>query len=133
MYNDCMYIHDDFCFTTYWVNFITMICEVWLIANWRIFVFFFWQPSKKRPDETSLLAANRSTNFVRKRHDELSWLDFWSWVLERSIEREKKSSADIKILLDFAIFSILSYQCDIIRYNHIISHISLYLFSKFSL
>ena len=39
---------------------------------------------------------------------------FWSWVLERSIEREKKSSADIKILLDFAIFSILSYQCDII-------------------
>ena len=24
MYNDYMNIHDDFCFTTYWVNFITM-------------------------------------------------------------------------------------------------------------
>ena len=46
---------------------------------------------------------------------------FWSWVLERSLERKKSGSPDIKILLDFAIFSILSkkliilsYQCDII-------------------
>ena len=34
---------------------------------------------------------------------------------------KKRGSSDIKNLLDFAIFSILSYQCDIIRYNHIIS------------
>ena len=59
--------------------------------------------------------------------------NFWSWVLERSLERKKRGSADIKNLLDFAIFSNLSYQCDIIRYNHIISQSSLYNFSKFSL
>ena len=55
-------------------------------------------------------------------------------VSPRTILRTwKKVSPDIKILLDFAIFSILSYQCDIIRYNHIISQNSLYNFSKFSL
>ena len=38
----------------------------------------------------------------------------------RSLERGKNSSAVLKILLDFAIFSIVSYQCD-----------SMYTFSKY--
>ena len=33
---------------------------------------------------------------------------FWSWVLERSLERKKKKgSPELENLLDFAIFSIL--------------------------
>ena len=39
---------------------------------------------------------------------------FWSWVLERSLERKSWQSALSKNLVDFAIFLILSYQCDMI-------------------
>ena len=39
---------------------------------------------------------------------------FWSWVFERSLERKKLFSADRDNLLDFDIFSILSYQYYII-------------------
>ena len=59
-----------------------------------------------------------------------TWAIFDFWVLERSLERKKKILHVLEILLDFAIFFILSYQYDIILqflYNFF------YNFSKFSL
>ena len=63
---------------------------------------------------------------------------FWFWVRKRSLECEKKKILpQLENLLDFAIFSILSYQYDIIRYILIFFLFlffqnSLHNFSKFS-
>ena len=38
---------------------------------------------------------------------------FWSWVLERSLQRKNWGSANLENLLDFVMFFILSFQYDI--------------------